>query len=93
MLVSIAVGGLFGYKADKLLVEGQAFHDTTAALDEFHPGRLVTGSDLAPFSLSLNSFSASYVSSGTSRGQPAAFHAYVTYAASPGAREAVTTCR
>ena len=85
VLVSIAVGGLFGYKADKLLVEGQAFHDTTAALDEFHPGRLVTGSDLAPFSLSLNSFSASYVSSGTSRGQPAAFHAYVTYAASPGA--------
>ena len=85
VLVSIAVGGLFGYKADKLLVEGQGFADTTAALDEFHPGRLVTGSDLAPFSLSLNSFSASYVTSGTSRGQPEDFHAYVTYSASPGA--------
>jgi len=80
VLVSIALGGLFGYKADKLLVAGQGFADTTAALDEFHPGRLVSGSDLAPFSVNLNSFSASYLASG----QPAAFHAYITYTASPG---------
>jgi cytochrome c biogenesis protein len=85
VLVSIAAGGLFGYKADKLLVEGQSFTDTTAALDEFHPGRLVTGSDLAPFSLALDSFSASYLTTGASRGQPDAFHALVTYTASPGA--------
>jgi cytochrome c biogenesis protein len=84
VLVSIALGGLFGYKADKLLVEGQSFADTTAALDEFHPGRLVTGSDLAPFRITLNSFSASYLTSGDSRGQPAAFHARITYMASPG---------
>ncbi|MGH3271934.1 MAG: cytochrome c biogenesis protein ResB, partial [Trebonia sp.] len=31
VLVSIALGGLFGYKADKLLVEGQAFSDTMPA--------------------------------------------------------------
>jgi cytochrome c biogenesis protein len=85
VLVSIAVGGLFGYKADKLLVEGQGFSDTTAALDEFHPGRLVSGSDLAPFSLTLNRFSASYITSGQSSGQPSNFDAYVTYTASPGA--------
>jgi cytochrome c biogenesis protein len=84
VLVSIAVGGLFGYKANKLLVEGQAFSDTTAALDEFHPGRLVTGSDLAPFRLTLKSFSASYFTSGDSRGQPSDFDAYITYSASPG---------
>jgi cytochrome c biogenesis protein len=85
VLVSIALGGLFGYKADKLLVEGQGFSDTMAALDEFHPGRLVAGSDLAPFSLTLNRFSASYITSGQSRGQPSDFDAYVTYTASPGA--------
>ena len=85
VLVSIAVGGLFGYKADKLLVEGQSFSDTTAALDEFHPGRLVSGSDLAPFSLTLDRFSASYLTSGASRGQPSDFDAAVTYTASPGA--------
>ncbi len=83
VLVSIALGGLFGYKADKLLVEGKGngFVDTTAALDEFHPGRLVSGSDLAPFGISMSSFSASYLASG----QPDSFHAYITYTASPGA--------
>jgi len=85
VLVSIAVGGLFGYKADKLLVAGQGFSDTTAALDEFHPGRLVTGSDLAPFAITLNSFAAGYITSGASRGQPSDFHAYVSYTSSPGA--------
>ena len=55
------------------------------ALDEFHPGRLVSGSDLAPFSLTLDHFSASYLTSGDSRGQPSDFNAYVTYSPSPGA--------
>jgi cytochrome c biogenesis protein len=85
VLVSIALGGLFGYKADELVVQGQQFSDTTAQLAEFNPGRLVTGSDLAPFSLMLDSFSASYINSGQSIGQPAAFNADVTYTASPGA--------
>ena len=85
VLVSIALGGIFGYKADKLLVEGQGFADTVTALDEFHPGRLATGSDLAPFDVTLNKFSAGYITSGQNMGQPSAFHAYVTYSASPGA--------
>ncbi len=88
VLISIAVGGLFGYKADKLLVEGQSFADTTSALDEFHPGRLVSGSDLPPFTLTLNNFRASYLTSGESRGQPADFNANVTYASSPGGKPA-----
>jgi cytochrome c biogenesis protein len=87
VLVSVAIGGLFGYKADKLLVEGQAFSDTLPALDEFHPGRLVSGSDLAPFSMTLKRFSATYLTSGQSRGQPSDFDAYVSYTASPGAAQ------
>jgi cytochrome c biogenesis protein len=87
VLLSIAAGGLFGYKADKLVVEGQApFADTVSALDEFHPGRLVSGSDLAPFSLALNKFTASYIESGESRGQPSNFNANVTYTSSPGGK-------
>jgi cytochrome c biogenesis protein len=85
VLLSIAAGGLFGYKADKLLVEGQTFANTVSALDEFHPGRLVSGDSLAPFTLTLNKFTASYVESGESAGQPSNFNANVTYAASPGA--------
>ena len=86
VLLSIAAGGLFGYKADELLSEGQSFSDTLPALAEFHPGRLVSASDLAPFSLTLNKFTASYVQSGKSLGQPSNFNANVTYTSSPGAK-------
>ena len=38
VLLSIALGGLFGYKADKLLVEGQAFSDTIPRWTSSTPG-------------------------------------------------------
>jgi len=87
ILVSIALGGLFGYKADRLLVQGTTFADTASALDEIYPGRLVTDADLAPFTITLNKFNASYVTSGPQLGQPAAFNAYVSYTTSPGSPE------
>ncbi len=85
LLGAVALGGMFGYKANRLLVSGTSFANTVTALDEFHPGRLVSSSDLQPFSMALNSFSASYVTSGPSRGQPLSFSAYVSYSAQPGA--------
>ena len=84
ILVSIGLGGMFGYKADKLLVQGQSFADTQSALDEFHPGRLVSGSALAPFDLTLKNFSAKYLMSGQDFGQPSSFKAGVSYTAQPG---------
>ena len=84
VLVSVALGGLFGYKADRLLVQGQSFADTVSALDEFHPGRFVTAADLGPFTMTLNRFDASYIASGEQRGQPSAFDARVTYTEHPG---------
>ena len=84
VLVSIALGGLFGYKADRLLVQGTSFADTQSALDEFYPGRLVTAADLPPFTITLDNFDASYVSSGAQRGQPSSFDAQVSYTAQPG---------
>jgi cytochrome c biogenesis protein len=84
VLVSIALGGLFGFKADKLVVAGATFSDTQSDLDEFFPGRLVTDSDLAPFTIKLDSFSANYVTSGPQLGQPVAFNARVSYTADPG---------
>ena len=84
LLCSVALGGLFGYKANRLLVSGTSFANTVTALDEFHPGRLVSPSDLQPFSMTLNRFTASYVTSGPSRGQPLTFNAYVSYSAQPG---------
>ncbi|MGH3167087.1 MAG: cytochrome c biogenesis protein ResB, partial [Trebonia sp.] len=85
ILICVAVGGLFGYKADKLLVEGQPYADTMSALDDFYPGRLATGSDLAPFHITLNKFTANYITSGQNEGQPSEFSANLTYAGAPGA--------
>jgi cytochrome c biogenesis protein len=85
VLVAVALGGLFGYKADRLLVQGTSFADTPTDLDEFYPGRLVTDADLPPFSIMLNTFDASYITSGAQRGQPNSFDAQISYTASPGA--------
>src|ERR1700722_11007393 len=84
VLVSVALGGLFGYKADRLLVQGTTFADTQSALDEFYPGRFVTAADLGPYTMTLNRFDASYITSGNQRGQPSAFDAQVSYTAHPG---------
>jgi cytochrome c biogenesis protein len=84
VLVSVALGGLFGYKADRLLVQGDTFADAASALDEFHPGRLVTAADLSPFTITLNKFDASYIPSGSQRGQPSSFDARITYTERPG---------
>jgi cytochrome c biogenesis protein len=84
VLVSIGLGGLYGYKANRLLVAGSSFSNTVTALDEFHPGRLVSPGDLQPFSLTLDRFSAAYVTSGALLGQPSSFDAALTYTAAPG---------
>jgi len=84
VLISVALGGLFGYKADRLLVQGSTFADTRSALDEFYPGRFVTAADLGPFTITLNRFDASYILSGPQRGQPAAFDARISYTEQPG---------
>jgi cytochrome c biogenesis protein len=86
VLLSIAAGGLFGYKADKLLVEGTSLASTVSAYDEWTPGRLVSGSSVAPFTVTLNKFTASYLTTAQSYGQPSNFNAAVTYTASPGAK-------
>ena len=93
VLVSVGVGGLFGYKADRLLVEGSSFADTVTDLDAYHPGHLVSPTDLAPFSLTLDKFSASYIRPGwTATSRPASTRTCPTRP-SPAARSAATTSR
>src|ERR1700678_1169357 len=84
VLVSVALGGLFGYKADRLLVQGSTFADTASQLDEIYPGRLVSDADLGPFTITLNQFEASYIASGPQRGQPSSFDAQISYTAKTG---------
>jgi cytochrome c biogenesis protein len=84
LLGAVALGGAFGYKANRLLVTGNAFANTVTDLDVFHPGRLVSANDLQPFSITLDRFVASYVTTAAERGQPKNFDAYLSYTAQPG---------
>jgi cytochrome c biogenesis protein len=85
LLFSVGLGGIFGYKANRLLVVGQGFANTPTALDVFRPGRLVSPSDLQPFSVNLLNFSAKYVTSGPQTDQPLSYNAALSYQAQPGA--------
>ena len=85
LLFSVGLGGIFGYKANRLLIVGQGFANTPTALDVFRPGRLVSPSDLQPFSINLLSFRAQYVTSGPELDQPLTYNAGLSYQTEPGA--------
>jgi cytochrome c biogenesis protein len=85
LLISVGLGGIFGYKANRLLVVGQGFANTPTDLDVFHPGRLVGPADLQPFSINLQGFKAKYVTSGPQMDQPISYTAPLTYRTAPGA--------
>jgi cytochrome c biogenesis protein len=85
LLAAVCMGGMFGYKANRLLVVGDSFADTATGLDAFHPGRAVSAADLPPFTIALDSFRASYITSGALRGQPSRFDALIRYSPRPGA--------
>ena len=84
LLFSVGLGGIFGYKANRLLIVGQGFANTPTALDVFRPGRLVSPSDLQPFSINLLNFRARYVTSGPELDQPLAYDAGLSYRTEPG---------
>ena len=85
VLVGVAVGSLFGFKGGAYLVEGQGFANSLTQYDEFKPGALFDTADLAPFTLTLEDFEATYETSGDQRGAARSFDAEVRYQAAPGA--------
>jgi cytochrome c biogenesis protein len=84
LLGSVALGGLFGYKANRLLVDHASFSNSPTELDVFRPGRLVSATDLQPFSITLKNFTAQYIETGPQRGQPSSYHAYLSYSSTYG---------
>ncbi len=75
LLVGVAMGGLYGYKATVLVEEGDGFSNTLTSYDNYKPGRLFDERRLRPFTVQLDRFSATY----QPNGQPNTFSADVTY--------------
>jgi cytochrome c biogenesis protein len=81
ILVTVGIGGGFGYAGQRVVVEGQTFVNTLLAFDSFNPGRFFSDDTLVPFTLKLDKFDATYETENIKAfGQATDFTAHVTTA-------------
>lgn len=79
VLVTVGIGGGFGFAGQRVVVEGQSFVNTLAAFDSFNPGRFFDDAELTPYRLSLEELDAVYETENSDAiGQPTDFTAHVT---------------
>ena len=79
VLVTVGLGGGFGYTGQRVIVEGQKFVNVLGDYDSFNPGRFFTGDSLVPFRIALDDFSVEYeLENKNAIGQPSNFTASVT---------------
>jgi cytochrome c biogenesis protein len=77
MLVTIAVGNLFGYRGHVIVVEGQGFSNTLTQYDDLSAGPFFNARDLDPFTLRLDVFRVSFETGPVQRGAARQFDAEV----------------
>ena len=56
VLVCVALGAMFSYRGQKVIVEGEGFVNALAAYDNFFPGTWFSEDQLDAFSIQLNEF-------------------------------------
>jgi cytochrome c biogenesis protein len=93
VLMAVAVGGLFGYRATVIVPEGSGFANSVIQYDGLSSGALFDASDLPPFSLELDGFDMQFVEAGSQLGAPDDFEATVRFTPEPGAEEETRTIR
>ena len=95
VLVAVAVGGLWGYRAQVIVPVGGSYVNQTTNLDTWDPGALVSGDSLPPFSFSLDALHVSFDDDeGSSQyGAPRSFSADTTLTETPGAAPVERTIR
>ncbi len=84
VLVGVAIGSLWGYRGNVIVIEGQGFSNTLTQYDEFKSGPLTGPDSLPPFSLTLDTMTASFVTEGEQAGQPSRFEATGSITPAPG---------
>jgi len=75
LLISLAIGKLWGYEGSVLVQEGQGFCNTFQQYDTYSAGPLIDGADLSPLCVDLEDFQARYEPDLT----PASFTGDITY--------------
>jgi cytochrome c biogenesis protein len=89
VIVSVAVGHLWGWRAEVILPEGQQFTSSVAAYDTVQPGPLVDMNAIEPFTLRLDELDVRFESDTDNAqfGSPRLFEASVSTAPAPGEPE------
>lgn len=85
LLLSVALGGLFGWRGQTVMVVGDSFSNTATQYDSFSAGRFVNSEQLPPFTMTLDKFDVTYQREGDQRGAPRSFDALVSVTPEPGA--------
>ncbi len=83
VLAAVAVGSLFGYLAQVLVVEGGGFANSVIQYDSLRTGALFNPADLPPFTLRLQRFTMDFADSGAQVGTPLRYDADVRWRPSP----------
>ncbi len=61
VLVSVAIGGMFSFNGQRVLVEGESFFNQLIDYDSANSGTYFNPATLEPFAMTLNSFEVDYV--------------------------------
>ncbi|HZW44806.1 MAG TPA: cytochrome c biogenesis protein ResB [Dermatophilaceae bacterium] len=85
VIVAVAVGHLFGWRGDRILVTGKSFSNTISAYDTFDPGPWVDTEGLSPFTVAVDKLDVTFEeqAGGAQRGAPRDFTAYTRTQTSP----------
>ena|GEM_PF-16010 len=79
LLIAFAVGKLYGGQGDVVVIQGQGFTNTLTQYDDFTPSSFYGAGNLDDFGFTLDSFHATYQTSGPQQGSPTSFVANVHY--------------
>ncbi|NIJ03345.1 cytochrome c biogenesis protein [Paenarthrobacter ilicis] len=94
VLVCVAIGGLFGFRGQKILIEGDTFVNTLVGYDNFAPGTNFQSSWLQPFTMTLDTFAVRFDRESTRQfGQPIDFTAQLRTRDSPDADQVPRTLK
>ena len=83
VLVGFAIGGMFGYRGGVIVVEGKGFSNDLTQYDDFVPGSLFDGSDLEPFTFTIQDFEVDWLTEGPRAGMARKFVSTLDYRETP----------
>jgi cytochrome c biogenesis protein len=85
VIVAVAIGHLFGWRGDRILVTGKSFSNTISGYDTFDPGPWVDTEGLSPFTVALDRLDVTFEeqAGGAQRGAARDFTAYTRTQTSP----------